>query len=132
VKLATSPSIYGEFGVDVPCSRLVKPKATPTGRYLNSPVTVLKPLNGARITGTTVLEASSPRATSLKFRIYFGYFGFAICNPKQTSQKWVCRWNSKGVPNGSYELRAEGSNVIGNAYSPTVKIRVMNPPQPHS
>jgi hypothetical protein len=89
---------------------------------------VILPSNGAVLSGSTYLDASASNATSLKFLLFGGIYGYAapvICTATATLFGWVCNWNTASVPNGSYVLVAEASNAAGNGYS-GVSITVKN------
>jgi hypothetical protein len=91
---------------------------------------ILIPSNSATLAGTTYLDASAPHATSVEFRLFGGSYGFAapvLCNATSTLYGWLCSWNSKTVPNGSYVLEAEAFNAGGSTFSPGVTVKVDNP-----
>jgi hypothetical protein len=89
---------------------------------------VVLPSNGAVLSGSTYLDASASNATSVKFLLFGGSYGFAapvICTATPTFFGWLCDWNTTTVPNGSYALVAEASNSAGNGYS-GVSITIKN------
>jgi hypothetical protein len=93
--------------------------------------TVARPSNGAKVSGSTILDASATNAIGVVFRLFggiYGYSGPVICTATLTLYGWVCSWNSATVPNGSYVLLAEAGNYDSNTFSPNVNITVKNPP----
>ncbi len=94
---------------------------------------VLVPSNGASLSGTAAtLDASASNATSVKFLLFGGIYGYAapvICTTTPTYYGWLCSWNTTTVPDGSYALVSEASGPGGSAYSSSgVSITVDNPP----
>ena len=70
---------------------------------------ILIPSSGGKLSGTTYLDASAPHATSVQFRLFGGRYGFLapVVRPATlTLYGWLCSWNSRTVPNGSYVLVA--------------------------
>ena len=50
-----------------------------------------------------------------------------ICTATPTLYGWLCAWNTKTVPNGSYALVSEAFGPGGSAFSSNhVSITVMN------
>jgi Bacterial Ig domain len=89
---------------------------------------VILPSNGAVLSGSTLLDASASNATSVKFLLFGGSYGFAaptVCTAALTLYGWLCSWNTTTVPNGSYVLVAEASNAGGGSYS-GVSITIKN------
>lgn len=81
---------------------------------------VLLPSNGASLTGSQNLDASASNATSVKFLLFGGTYGYAapvLCTAIPTYYGWLCNWNTTTVPNGSYGLVSEASSAAGNAFS---------------
>jgi hypothetical protein len=82
---------------------------------------VLIPSNGAALSGTgAVLDASASNATSVKFLLFGGIYGYAapvICTTTPTYYGWLCSWNTTTVPDGSYALVSEAFGPGGSAYS---------------
>jgi hypothetical protein len=98
---------------------------------INTPPTtsVLIPSNGATLSGSTYLDASASNATSVEFRLFGGVYGYAapvVCTATPTIYGWLCGWNTKTVPDGSYFLVSEAFNSIGSAFSAGVSITVQN------
>ncbi len=92
---------------------------------------VLVPSSGATLSGSTYLDASGSNATSVKFLLFGGTYGFAapvVCTATLTYYGWVCAWNTTTVPNGSYVLLSYASEADGSAFSSGVSITVNNPP----
>ena len=94
------------------------------------PVThVLIPTSGATLSGSTYLDASASNATTVKFFLFGGRYGFAapvICTATPTIYGWLCAWDTTTVPNSSYVLVAEASNAAGNTFSSGFGITVKN------
>ena len=81
---------------------------------------VLVPSTGATLSGSTTLDASASNATSVKFLLFGGSYGYSapvLCTATLTYYGWVCSWNTTTVPNGSYTLVSEASGAGGTAYS---------------
>ncbi len=114
-------------------SSLVVPWVASSANGTNPPPTtsVVIPSNGATLSGSTLLDASATNATSVKFQLFGGIYGFygpIICTATPTYYGWLCSWNTTTVPNGSYLLSSQASNSLGSAYSSGVNITVSNPP----
>jgi hypothetical protein len=105
-----------------------------TDSLKNPPTTsVLIPSHGATLSGTaaTLDAAASSNATSVEFWILGGSFGFTgkmIGSATSTPYGWLASWNTTSVPNGSYALVSEASDVGGNTFSAGVGITVKNSP----
>ena len=87
------------------------------------------PSQGATLSGWTYLDASASNATSVKFLLFGGTYGYAapvVCTATPTAYGWLCAWNTSIVPNGSYALVSEASNSAGNTFSSGVSINVDN------
>ncbi len=81
---------------------------------------VLVPSNGATLSGSTYLDASASNATSVKFLLFGGSYGYAapvLCTATPTPYGWLCAWNTTSVPNGSYTLLSEAFNSVGSTFS---------------
>jgi hypothetical protein len=93
--------------------------------------TVIIPSTGATLSGTTAtLDASASNATSVKFLLFGGSFGYnapVICTATATIYGWLCAWNTTSVPNSSYTLVSEASGPGGSTYSSGVGFTVKNP-----
>ena len=91
---------------------------------------VLIPSNGVTLSGSTYLDASALNATSVEFRLFGGSYGYnapVICTATPTIYGWLCGWDTKTVPNGSYTLLSEAFGAGGSAFSPGgVNITVKN------
>jgi outer membrane protein assembly factor BamB len=91
---------------------------------------VLIPSKGATVSGTgAVLDASASNATSVKFLLFGGSFGFnapVICSATTTIYGWLCAWNTTTVPNGSYVLVSDATGAGGSTPSSGVNITVKN------
>ena len=82
-------------------------------------------------TGDVEMNAGASNATSVKFLLFGGSYGYAapvICTATLSYYGWVCSWNTTTVPDGSYGLVSEASGPGGTAYSSGVGITVDNPP----
>jgi hypothetical protein len=92
---------------------------------------VLIPSNWARLSGSTYLDASALNATSLKFLLFGGSYGYSppvVCSATLTLYVWVCDWNTTMVPNGSYVLVSVAFNGSEITASSGVNIAVKNTP----
>ena len=91
---------------------------------------VVIPSNGVTLSGSTYLDASALNATSVEFRLFGGSYGYnapVICTATPTIYGWLCGWDTKTVPNGSYTLLSEAFGAGGSAFSPGgVNITVKN------
>ena len=92
---------------------------------------VLVPSNGASLSGSTYLDASASNATSVKFLLFGGSYGYAaqvVCSATtSTAYGWLCSWNTTTVADGSYTLLSEAFNSTGSAFSSSgVRISVSN------
>ena len=88
---------------------------------------VLVPADGAKVSGTTTLDASASNATSVEFWLFggsYGYTGKMIGTATSTAYGWVYSWNTTTVPDGSYALVSEAFNSAGSAFSSGVSITV--------
>ena len=96
----------------------------------NPPTTsILIPSNGATLSGSTTLDASALNATSVKFLLFGGKYGFSapvVCTATPTYYGWLCSWNTTTVPNGSYTIVSEAFNSVGSASSSGVSMTVKN------
>ena len=96
----------------------------------NPPTTsVLIPSNGAKLSGSTYLDASASNATSVEFWILggsYGYTGKMIGKATASEYGWLDDWNTTTVPDGSYVLVSEAFNTGGSAFSSGVSITVKN------
>ena len=99
--------------------------------FVNNPPTtsILIPSNGATLSGSTYLDASASNATSVKFLLFGGIYGYSapvVCTATATIFGWLCAWNTTTVPNGSYVLLAEAFNSAGSTFSSGVSVTVDN------
>ena len=112
----------GDVGYSPPVSITVHNQPPPT-------TSVIIPVNGSTVSGSTTLDGSASNATSVEFRLFggsYGYSGPVICTATLTYYGWLCGWNTTTVPNGSYALLSEAFNSGGSAYSSGVGITVEN------
>lgn len=117
-----------QWQVVVPCNLIQRQAIAPVP---TSMIRVLHPATKATLTGTTVLEAAAPGASSVKFRILGGSFRFndpVLCSATLTPEGWRCDWDSATVPNGAFELRAVAVNAAGLSYGASIDVIVKNPP----
>ena len=90
---------------------------------------VLVPLVGATVSGSTTLDASATNATNVKFLLFGGSYGYAaltVCTASATPYGWLCSWSTTTVPNGAYTLISEASGPGGNTFSAGISITVKN------
>ncbi len=91
---------------------------------------VLVPSSGAALSGSTYLDASATNATSVKFLLFGGSYGYnapVVCTATLTYYGWICSWNTRTVPNSSYALVSEASGAGGSAFSTPISMTVNNP-----
>ena len=88
------------------------------------PPTIIKPPNGAPLSGTTVaMDASASNATSVEFWLLGGAYGgtgHPIGKATPTIYGWIFIWDTKTVANDKYLLLAEAFGPGGHAFSPGV------------
>jgi hypothetical protein len=104
-----------------------------TGANPSPATSILIPSNGATLSGSTYLDASASNATSVKFWILGGSYGFTgkmISTATSTIYGWLDDWNTKTVPNGSCVVVSEALNSGGSAFSSGVPVTVANPGLP--
>jgi Protein of unknown function (DUF4038)/Bacterial Ig domain len=93
---------------------------------------ILIPSTGAAVSGTAVtLDASASNATSVKFLLFggtYGYSGPVLCTAASTIYGWLCSWNTTTVPDGSFVLVSEAFNSAGSTFSSGVSITINNVP----
>jgi hypothetical protein len=97
---------------------------------LSPSTSVLVPSSGATLSGSTVLDAAASNATSVEFLLFGGTYGYSapvVCTATRTYYGWLCRRDTRTVPNGTYALVSEASGADGNAFS-KVTITVDNAP----
>ena len=83
----------------------------PAGAQL-IPVTIVSPVNGATVMGTTVqLKATAPGATGLNFDISLPFYAQEIPATLTSAGDWVATWNSTTVPNSTWLIG--GQEPIG-------------------
>jgi hypothetical protein len=97
--------------------------------FVNNPPTtsVIIPSDGAKLSKSTILDATATNADSVQFLLFGGpYFGQVIGAGTQTPFGWILTWNTKTVPNGSYILFSQAFNPSGSGVSGPVTITVKN------
>jgi hypothetical protein len=92
---------------------------------------VLKPANGATLTGSEVLDAKATddvKVTDVEFHLTGqSLHDTLIGTGAQTIDGWITRWNTTTVPNGTYVLRSVASDTSGKStQSAGVTVRVKN------
>ncbi len=122
----------GPYPIVITASNGVSPDATQRFTLtVGSPPTtsVLIPSAGSSLSGVTYLDALGSNASSVEFRLFGGSFGAdppVICRATPTVYGWLCRWNTKRVPNGSYVLASEAFGPSGGVLSAGISITVDN------
>ena len=90
---------------------------------------VVLPSSGAKLKGSTTLDAAASNATSVQFELTGGKYGSSphiIGSATPTIYGWLLTWSTPTVPNGSYVLMSEASGPGGSALSLGVTIKVKN------
>ena len=93
---------------------------------------VVIPSSGASVSGAQViLDASasvSVGVTKVEFYLTGGLLNNAlIATATPTYYGWLASWNSTTVPDGTYTLQSEASDVAGNqGVSPAISVTVAN------
>ena len=91
--------------------------------------TLIASIIGVSATTAATLDASASNATSVKFLLFGGIYGYSapvICTATPTPYGWLCSWNTSTVPDGSYALLSEAFNSAGSAFSSGIGITVKN------
>ena len=95
---------------------------------------LLVPSNGKTVSGSTYLDASATNATSVKFLLFGGSYGYnapVLCTATtSTAYGWLCSWNTSTVPNGTYVLKSVATGPGGTTYGSGVTVTVNNPLPP--
>ena len=100
---------YPAFLAGVMADALQLPASSDT--VYKVPTGVLRPANGAVLSGTVVLFALARAATQVQFTLTGrGYHDTVVATGRPSSFGWLAYWNSTSVPNGTYTLesRARG------------------------
>jgi peptidoglycan/LPS O-acetylase OafA/YrhL len=93
---------------------------------------VVKPSNGATLSGSEILSATSSFGlgiTTVEFRFSGGTFHNVLIGGKATFTRygWLATWDTTQVPNGVYTVRSEVKNATGDqAVSAGVTVVVAN------
>ena len=93
---------------------------------------MLRPLNGATLEGTCVLDAGASDmsgVTKLEYRLIDSATGrdTLIGVGKPTYYGWIGSWNTLGTANGTYELKSVAYGHAGKtSYSRAVRVTVSN------
>jgi lysophospholipase L1-like esterase len=92
--------------------------------------TVVLPSNGATLSGTPYLDATtSPGVTKVQYELSGGSLTDAvIATATPTLFGWLAAWNTTTVPNGSYTLQSVASFSSGAVTSAGVTVNINNPP----
>ena len=100
-------------------------------QFLSHLVTsVVRPANGAKVSGTTVLDATATgynHVSSVEFLLTDGsHHSKLIANGYLTLYGWLSKWNSTSVTNGTYSLQsiahdAGGASRLSTSITITVK-----------
>ena len=92
------------------------------------PTEVLRPANGAVLSGTVVLDAGATAVTQVHFTLTgHGYHDTVVANGRPSLVGWLALWNTTSVPNGTYALKSTArSSEKGSGTSRAVRVRVMN------
>jgi hypothetical protein len=97
--------------------------------FVNNPPTtsIIIPSNGAKLSKTTILDATASNATSVRFLLFGGSsWGLVIGTATPTIYGWIASWNTKTVSNGSYVLFSQAFNAGGSAVSSPISVIVKN------
>ncbi|MCU1464516.1 MAG: hypothetical protein JWM72_444 [Actinomycetia bacterium] len=88
-------------------------------------VSVDMPKNGATVTGTTPLVASTSRndVSAVEFRLTGGNYSDTRIGAAVRGYGWVYRWDSTAVPNGRYTLTSVATNSAGHTTT-TAKVSI--------
>jgi acetyl esterase/lipase len=114
----------------------------PTAAFLeahlySAATAVVLPANGANLSGSVVLDATtSPGLSAVQFELSGGGLsGSLIATASPTIYGWVAQWNTTSVPNGTYTLQSLATYKGGvtaqggvSAVSPPVTVSVANAP----
>ena len=89
---------------------------------------VLRPANGAVLSGTVVLDARASANTHVQFTLTgHGYHDTVIATAHPTLVGWLGFWNTTNVPNGTYTLESSARSFEnGVGVSRAVRVRVTN------
>lgn len=88
-------------------------------------VSVDIPKNGATVTGTTPLVASTSRndVSAVEFRLTGGNYSNTRIGAAVRGYGWTFRWDSTAVPNGRYTLTSVATNAAGHTTT-TAKVSI--------
>jgi hypothetical protein len=93
---------------------------------------VLLPGNGATLQGSVWLDAGASSPTgilSVGFRLFGGSINEVIATGVATRYGWISGFDSTGVPNGTYSLESELTDINGNiTTSSPITVIVANKP----
>ena len=97
-------------------------------------VTITAPTAGANLDGTVTISGSGQstngtQTLKLEYQPAAGGAWTTACTPtvSGTSYTYSCSWNTSGVTNGGYNLRATLTPTYGNAATSTVAVNVQHP-----
>jgi hypothetical protein len=93
-------------------------------------VTIVLPSSGTTVSGTAGLDARSvgPKVTAVDFLATGGtYHDTKIATASRIAVGWVSVWQTRSVPNGTYEITSVGYNASGqSSASSSVTVKVQN------
>ena len=91
--------------------------------------TVVLPSNGATLSGTPYLDATtSPGVTNVQYELSGGSLSDSvIATATPTLYGWLAAWNTTTVPNGTYTLQSVASSGGMSGTSPGISVTVNNP-----
>lgn len=122
---------YANYLHNALAQALFSPAPIPTRFKTQVSASVVRPSNGATVSGTYVLAASASLgdlpATRVEFRLAGGQLDNQLIGVGTKSLfGWLCSWNTSDVPNGRYTLRsiaydAAGKSVQSKGISLSVK-----------
>jgi hypothetical protein len=128
----TAQVAVGGYTFSIQAANGVSPDATQsfTLTVQNLPTTsILIPSKGTTLSGSTYLDASASNATSVKFYLFGGVYGFSpplVCTATLTYYGWLCGWDTTTVPNGTYVLVSAAFSSTASTFSAGVSITVHN------
>jgi peptidoglycan/LPS O-acetylase OafA/YrhL len=113
-------------------SALFSPTAPPTRFTPELTIRLLRPSDGATLSGSYWLAAGAIVGNSPVDSINFflsgrGLSKQSICVAQRSLISWFCDWNTSSVANGRYKLQAVASNALGKTLqSKAVSVSVKN------
>jgi hypothetical protein len=93
-------------------------------------VTIGSPISGTTLSGSVGLDARTigAKVTAVDFLATGGtYHDTKIGSGSQIAVGWVSVWQTRSVPNGTYEITSVGYNAMGqSSASSSVTVKVQN------